>query len=96
MRDMKTVKSLRDSGLLIKDVTQTTENEPKEQQDGFLGMVLSVQLCGLNHQLWSLLCLLAYFPISLQKVCASLFGNMLASKGVIRLGGGVHRAGQDF
>lgn len=51
MRDMKTVKSLRDSGLLIKDVTQTTENEPKEQQDGFLGMVLSVQLCGLNHQL---------------------------------------------
>lgn len=51
MRDMKTVKSLRDSGLLTEGVTQTTENESKEQRDGFLGMVLSIQLCGLNHQL---------------------------------------------
>ena len=51
MRDMKTVKSLRDSGLLIEGITQITENESKEQQDGFLGMVLSIQLCGLNHQL---------------------------------------------
>ena len=96
MRDMKTVKSLRDSGLLTEGVTQTTENESKEQRDGFLCMVLSIHLCGLNHQLWSLLCLLTYFPISLQKVCVSLLGNMLESKGVIRLGDGVHRARQDF
>ena len=35
---MKIVTSLKDSGLLIKSVTQTIENEAKEQRGGFLGM----------------------------------------------------------
>ena len=35
---MKKIKSLKDSGLLIKGVTQTTENKTREQRGGFLGM----------------------------------------------------------
>ena len=37
---MKIVKSLEDSGLLIKGVTQTIEGETKEKKGGFLGMLL--------------------------------------------------------
>ena len=37
---MKIVKSLEDSGVLIKGVTQTIEGETKEQIGGFLGMLL--------------------------------------------------------
>ena len=35
---MKRVKSLEESGLLIKDVSQTIENKAKEQRGGFLNM----------------------------------------------------------
>ena len=37
---MKIVKSLEESGLLIKSVSETTKNEAKEQKGGFLGMLL--------------------------------------------------------
>ena len=37
---MKIVKSLEESGLLIKGVIQTIKNEAKEQKGGFLGMLL--------------------------------------------------------
>ena len=37
---IKIVKSLEDSGLLIKGVTETVQNEVKEQKGGFLGMLL--------------------------------------------------------
>ena len=41
MKDiMKIVKSFKDSSLLIKIFTQTTENETKEQRDGFVGRLL--------------------------------------------------------
>ena len=46
---MKIVKYLKDSGLLIKSVTQTIKNEAKKQRVGFLGMLLgtlSVSLLG--------------------------------------------------
>ena len=33
---MKTVKSLEESGLLIKGVSETVKNEAKEQRGGFL------------------------------------------------------------
>ena len=36
----KIFKSLKDSDQLIKGVTQTTENETKEQRDRFLSMLL--------------------------------------------------------
>ena len=35
---MEIVKSVKDSGLLIKGVSKTTTNEVKEQKGGFLGM----------------------------------------------------------
>ena len=37
---IKTVKSLEDSGLLLKAVTETVQNEVKEQKGGFLSMLL--------------------------------------------------------
>ena len=38
--NIKIVKSLEDSGLLLKGVTETFQNEAKEQKGGFLGMLL--------------------------------------------------------
>ena len=37
---IKVVKSLEDSGLLLKGVTQTVQNEVKEQKGGFVSMLL--------------------------------------------------------
>ena len=37
---VKIVKSLEDSGLLLKGVTETVQNEVKEQKGGFLSMLL--------------------------------------------------------
>ena len=37
---IKIVKSLKDSGLLLKGVSQTVQNEAKEQKRGFLSMLL--------------------------------------------------------
>ena len=40
MEDLiKIVKSLEDSGLLLKGVTETVQNEVKEQKGGFLSML---------------------------------------------------------
>ena len=41
MKDItKIVKSLKDSGLLLKGVTETVRNEVKEQKGGFVSMLL--------------------------------------------------------
>ena len=37
---IKIVKSLKDSGFLLKGVTETVQNEVKEQKGGFLSMLL--------------------------------------------------------
>ena len=37
---LKIVKSLEDSGILLKDVSETIQNEAKEQRGGFLSMLL--------------------------------------------------------
>ena len=37
---MKIVKSLKDPGLLLKGVSETTQNEEKQQKGGFLRMLL--------------------------------------------------------
>ena len=37
---IKIVKSLEDSGLLLKGVTESVQNEVKEQKGGFLSMLL--------------------------------------------------------
>ena len=39
--NIKVVKSLEDSGLLLNGVTETVQNEVKEQKGGFLSMLLS-------------------------------------------------------
>ena len=42
MKDIiKNLKSLEDSGLLLKGVAETVQNEVKEQKGGFLSMLLS-------------------------------------------------------
>ena len=38
--NIKIVKSLEDSGLLLEGVTETVQNEVKEQKGGFLSMLL--------------------------------------------------------
>ena len=37
---MKIIESLKESGLLIKDVKETIKNEAKEQKGGFISMLL--------------------------------------------------------
>ena len=39
-KTIKIVKSLEDSGLLLKGVTETVQNEVKEQKGGFFSMLL--------------------------------------------------------
>ena len=64
MKDiLKIVKSLEDSGIPLKGVSETIKDEAKEQKGGFLSMLLGT-------------------------LGASLLGNMLAGKGVIRAGEG--------
>ena len=40
MNDMKIIEALENSGILLKGVTKTIENETKEQRGGFLSMLL--------------------------------------------------------
>ena len=48
MKDIiKIVKSLEDSGLLLKGVTETVQNEVKEQKGGFLSMLLGTLVASL-------------------------------------------------
>ena len=48
MKDIiKIVKSLEDSGLLLKAVTETVQNEVKEQKGGFISMLLGTLGSGL-------------------------------------------------
>ena len=65
---LKIVKSLEDSGLLLKGVSETIQHEAKEQRGGFLSMLLGI-------------------------LGASLLGDILSGKGVIRAGEGTIRAG---
>ena len=48
---MKTVKSLEESGSLIKGVSETTKKEANEQKGGFLSMLLGTLRASLlgNH-----------------------------------------------
>ena len=65
---LKIVKSLEDSGLLLKGVSETIQHEAKEQRGGFLSMLLGT-------------------------LGASLLGDILSGKGLIRAGEGTIRAG---
>ena len=65
---LKIVKSLENSGLLLKGVSETIQDEAKEQRGEFLSMLLGT-------------------------LGASLLGDILSGKGVIRAGEGTIRAG---
>ena len=48
MKDIiKIVKSLEDSGLLLKGVSETVQNKAREQKGGFLSMLLGTLGAGL-------------------------------------------------
>ena len=65
---LKIIKSLEDSGVLLKGASETIQHEAKEQRGGFLNMLLGT-------------------------LGASLLGDILSGKGVIRAGEGTIRAG---
>ena len=66
---IKIIEALENSGILLKGVTKTIENETKEQRGGFLSMLLGT-------------------------FGASLLGNLLTGKGMMRAGEGIVRAGE--
>ena len=66
---IKIIEALENSGILLKGVTKTIENETKEQRGGFLSMLLGT-------------------------LGASLLGNLLSGKGLVRVGEGIVRAGE--
>ena len=68
---IKTVKSIKESGLLIQGISETIKNEAKEQKGGFLRMLLGT-------------------------LAASILGNALTRRGVIRAGEETIRAGKHF
>ena len=66
---IKIIKELENSGILLKGVSKTIENEIKEKRGGFLSMLLGT-------------------------LGASLLGNLLTGKGIMRAGDGIVRAGE--
>ena len=48
---IKIVKSLEDSGLLLKGVTKTVQNEVKEQKGEFLSMLLGILGASLSRNI---------------------------------------------
>ena len=66
---MKIIEALENSGILLKGLTKTIENETKEQRGEFLSMLLGT-------------------------LGASLLGNLLTGKGIMRVGDGIVRAGE--
>ena len=66
---IKIIEALENSGILLKEVTKTIENETKEQRGGFFSMLLGT-------------------------LGASLLGNLLTDKGMMRAGEGIVRAGE--
>ena len=66
---IKIIEALENSGILLKGVSKTIENETKEQRGGFLSMFLGT-------------------------LGASLLGNLLSGKGIVRADDGIVRAGK--
>ena len=77
---MKIIKSLEESGLLIKDVREIIKNEVKEQKGGYLEMLLSTLGASLLGNL-----------LTGKGAIATSQGQR-----TIRAGEGTIRAGQDF
>ena len=82
---MKISKSLEESDLLIKGVSETIKNEAKELNGGFLGMLLSTLGASLLGN-----------PLAGIGIIRAIEGAFRAGEGTFRAGGGTVRAGQDF
>ena len=76
---LKKVKSLEDSGVLLKGVSETIQHEAKEQRGGFLSMLLGTLGAPLLGDMLS--------------KCLSGKGVIRAGGGTIRAGEGTIRAG---
>ena len=76
---IKIVKSLEDSGLLLKGVTETVETEVKEQKGGFLSMLLGTLGASLFGNL----------------LTGREINRLRKGRGINRAGEGVLRAGYD-
>ena len=77
---MKIVKSLEESYLLIKGVSETIKNEVKEQKVGFLNMLLGILCAILLRNL-----------LTGKRVKAKIPGQEVIGEGEVMI-----RAGQDF
>ena len=77
MMKFKTVKSLEDSGLLVKGITETVQNEVTEQKGGFLSALLGTLGASLLGDL----------------LIGKRIYRAGKGKGVLRAGKGVLRAG---
>ena len=75
---IKIVKSLEDSGLLLKGVTETVQNEVKEQKGGFLSMLLGTLGASLLGNL----------------LTGKGINRTGKGKGIHRVGEGIARAGE--
>ena len=84
---MKIVKSLEESGILIKGVKETIKNEAKEQKVGFLVMLLGTLGPSLLGNL---------LPSKGVITTSQGQGRVRAGEITFRAGEGTVRAGQDF
>ena len=84
---MNIVKYLEESGLLIKDTSETIENESKEQKGGFVNMFLGILGASLLEN-----------TLTGKKLRAINWGQggIRANDGVISGGEGTIREGQNF
>ena len=83
---LKIVKSLENSGLLLKGVSETIQHEAKEQRGGFPSMLLGTLGASLFGDVLSK-------GLSGKGVIRSGEGTIRVAKGVIRVGEGTIRAG---
>ena len=81
---LKIVRSLEDSGLLLKGVSETIQNEAKEQRGGFLSMLLGT--------LGSILLGHTLFGKKGKGVMRAVEGTIRACEGTIRAGYGSKRS----
>ena len=82
---MKIVKSLEESGVLIKGVSETIKNKAKEQKGGFLGTLLGTLGASLLGNL-----------LTGTGTVRTGEGTFRAGKGTITAGEGTVTAGQSF
>ena len=92
---MKIVKSLQESGLLIKSVSQTIKNEAREQNGGFLRMLLGTLGASLLGNLLTGKGAIATTQGLEPSETLPTRANM-PGRGKIRADKGTIRAGQDF